>query len=214
MGRQEEPSQAELEFIFERLKQGKTPSEIAYQMADTDFPIRRPEFISRKRKYYDAAKRVLQTDNELYEDPVISKRKGEHFQQLSDIARLIIEEFATVRENPSQTDASDKFVLKIIHQWDNYSPDEWPIEQQILSVTELNERFLDTLKTRIGRYFGHASFEYLVSHLEAEYPLMKSKNIYELAKENSFELIELITLLSRRKTFRGTCEICKPWYKE
>ena len=221
MSKNPKPSPEELRFIYKLiLKYGDDDKailgEYAY-LADMNrlkFPYRMDKrFVQERRREIRAAEEVLKQRIKRI-DPVISKLKEEHFKKLSGTARSIVEGFARIRENPDSTDESNKYVLEILHDEVGGSPDEWPIESQILSVKELNERFLDHLRIRIGLYFTQEQFGYFTSHLEADYSLLKSKSIHEIANENSYELIRLITLLCHRGTFKGTCKVCESWYKE
>ena len=56
-------------------------------------------------------------------------------------------------------------------------------------------------------YF-HKNF---LPHLGAEMPIVNTKGIWDLIEEQPFELIKNLRILLERKTFKGTCPICKDW---
>lgn len=49
-------------------------------------------------------------------------------------------------------------------------------------------------------------------HLYAEWPEeLKNKGLSIVAEEQPYQLIETLRLLAERKTFKGTCPVCKEW---
>ncbi len=49
-------------------------------------------------------------------------------------------------------------------------------------------------------------------HLYAEWPEeLKDKGFYIVAEEQPYQLIDTLRLLAERKTFKGTCPVCKDW---
>ena len=65
-GKQSEPTAEELEFIYSRI-QRMSDKAILDEMQDADFPLRSVGFIKRRRREFNAAKRVLETDVEMRE---------------------------------------------------------------------------------------------------------------------------------------------------
>ena len=61
------------------------------------------------------------------------------------------------------------------------------------------------------RKFSPFDVDCLISHIEAEYPEIESDNLSTIMRDNPFELIEILGILARRKTFKGTCPVCKDW---
>jgi len=50
-------------------------------------------------------------------------------------------------------------------------------------------------------------------HLYAEWSEeLKNKGFYIIAEEQPYQLIETLRLLAERKTFKGSCPVCKDWF--
>jgi len=49
-------------------------------------------------------------------------------------------------------------------------------------------------------------------HLYAEWPEeLKKKGLFIVAEEQPYQLIDTLRLLAEKKTFKGTCQVCKDW---
>ncbi len=51
----------------------------------------------------------------------------------------------------------------------------------------------------------------LMPHLKAEYPELSNKDFDGLFESSPHSVIQTLEALARRKTFKGTCHICKGW---
>jgi hypothetical protein len=52
-----------------------------------------------------------------------------------------------------------------------------------------------------------------MSHLEAEYVEIKTKELNKVVAENPYELIEILRILIQKRVFdKGTCPVCKEWH--
>jgi hypothetical protein len=40
---------------------------------------------------------------------------------------------------------------------------------------------------------------------------LKTKGFWDIVKEQPYELIEILITLTERKTFKGTCPVCRDW---
>lgn len=99
-GRKAEPSQDELEFIFDCMRRGLEPKEILWEMEDTEFPSRGREFISRKRKYFGAAKKVLEKHTESRQEPWLVEAGIAHRRDLLRLAKRFAERLEQIRGLP------------------------------------------------------------------------------------------------------------------
>ena len=88
VGKKAEPTAEELEFIYSRLGT-LSDQEVLEEMQSEEFPVRSVGFIKRRRREYNAAKRVLQTQIQKEVDPIISKDRAEHFEHLAEIASVL-----------------------------------------------------------------------------------------------------------------------------
>ncbi len=82
------PSPEELEFIFEHLER-LSDSEVVVELQGTEFPPRGRRFIQEKRRYWNAARKVLEEKLKAEIDPALAQRRKEHWDELTqEIERL------------------------------------------------------------------------------------------------------------------------------
>lgn len=200
VGKAAEPTGEELEFIYSRLER-MSDSAILEEMQDTEFPLRTKRFIKRRRKEFSAAKRVLEIQIQKESDPITAKRKEEHFDRLADItAQLLANNLENVEETPSQKDPTDPFKYTI---WDGGA-----------GVGITHDLLVSGLRGNIERtqhQFSDWDFGYFLYHLAAEIPEIESRGFSSVVEEKPYKLIETLRVLVRRKTFKGTCPVCKDW---
>ncbi len=66
----------------------------------------------------------------------------------------------------------------------------------------------DDLPQRLRGFFR----DYFVPHLKSELPEeLKTELFYIVVEKQPYLLIETLRLLAARKTFKGTCPVCKDW---
>jgi hypothetical protein len=76
-------------------------------------------------------------------------------------------------------------------------------------------RLMTAIYTLVGsEECSQTKFNYFLSHLKAEYPALKSSVLEDIVVLHPYELIEILRLLTLRKHFKGTCEVCESWYKD
>jgi len=189
MGRHPDPTCEELEFIFERLKT-LSDKEVLEDMQDVTFPLRSPRFIKQRRLHYDVARKVLRAEVEKEIDPIIVERRKEHYDELANAARYIVHRVSGARGTPE----SDDFYLDgiVVRKW------------------ELSGELTNNIGN-LGEIEGGLLFDSFQSHLCAEYPEIQSQGISVFADENPYRLIEMLRILTKRKTFQGTCPVCESW---
>lgn len=70
-------------------------------------------------------------------------------------------------------------------------------QNTILAYNEFTEWFFNTC---------------FLPHLYAEWPKeFKNKGFYRFSEDQPYQLIEILRVLTERKTFKGTCPVCKDW---
>ncbi|NVM22351.1 MAG: hypothetical protein HWN68_11295 [Desulfobacterales bacterium] len=74
LGRQESPSQQELEFLFDCMARGLQTREIVDEYQGTEFPPRQHRWIAEKQRYFDAARQVLSGES-----------RNKHFSELCSL---------------------------------------------------------------------------------------------------------------------------------
>ncbi|MFC1932437.1 hypothetical protein ACFLXU_02240 [Chloroflexota bacterium] len=61
----------------------------------------------------------------------------------------------------------------------------------------------------VGRYSIWHMMDCFAAHLEAEYP--ESEDFYTFLYTQTSTLINALRSMTERKTFKGTCRVCKDW---
>lgn len=74
---------------------------------------------------------------------------------------------------------------------------------------------LDTNEETASFKHGPTRMSHFKTHLEqevkSEYPELSDNNYSTIWAEHPYELIDTLRILAERKTFRGTCPVCKAW---
>ena len=209
VGKKAEPSGEELEFIYSLLAK-LSDSEVLEDMQATAFPLRSKGFIKRRRKEFNAAKRVRQEQIHKEGDPLIAKRREEHFGHLANIANALLsarDHLWAIRVYPNGEYGSYAYGLED-------DEDTWGCSRQQVGI-DLRE----SVDIALGRTFeswedpecNDWDFDCLVSHLKAEYGAIETSGFFRVVEENPFGLLDLLRVVARRKTFKGTCPVCKDW---
>jgi len=192
VGKRAEPTAEELEFIYERLPK-LSDQEILEEMQDTEFPQRSIGFIKRRRRGFNAAKRVLQIELEKEIDPIVTKRKEEHFNYLAELVSFLIPEKTTVIE----TVGSEYVIIGANGK------------QTKLTKDQLASSVKEFLK-QAAKQFGHTDvYEYLIPHLEAEIAGTEGKELHTFITENPLKFYETLRLLADKRIFKGKCPFCR-----
>ncbi len=192
VGKRAEPTVEELEFIYERLPK-LSDQEILEEMQDEEFPLRSLGFFKRRRREFNAAKKVLQIQLEKEIDPIVTKRKEEHFNYLAEIVSSIIPEKTTIIET-----VGSEYVVTVA----NGKQTKLTHEQLASSV----KGFLE----EAAKKYGHRDvYKYLLPHLEAEIAETEGKELDTFIKENPLKLYETLRFLADKRIFKGECPICR-----
>jgi len=128
------------------------------------------------------------------------KNIQEHWNQLTDIANLLLEDDVG-------------YVLTIIRKADN--PERiYDVVTDSSDITELTHAQLTSrIEANIDYVCQHYStwhmWDCFAVHLAAEYP--ESKDFYKFLYTQTSFLINALRTMAERKTFEGTCPVCKDW---
>ena len=134
-------------------------------------------------------------------DPVILKRMEQHFEHLLEIVNLLLDnEVGKVFGNPSIGDEPEADDYTIISEKSDFEQ----IPRSHL-VERIENNIDHVLKTYSVWDFGDCFFP----HLMAESP--RFQDFGKLYNEHTIEFIDILRTLSRRKTFKGACPVCKDW---
>jgi hypothetical protein len=194
MGKQPSPSPEELEFIFKCFGDGLDNNEVKYEIENTSFTPRKIRFIRDRRREYDAAKKVLQSEVQKQHDPLMIERMKEHHYQLADIAAKLLTGLGLISKGSGKE--IDKYYIG------SSLGGEYVTEGQLLDIFEGN-------KHEVTEIHGDMMLASFSAHLEAEDS--EIKGLWEAFEENPVKLTEILSMLSNRKTFKGTCKICEAW---
>jgi hypothetical protein len=201
MGKQPSPSPEELEFIFKCFRKNLSDKEVIEELQDKTFPPRKIRFIRDRRKEYDAAKKLLQDKVQKPDNTLITARRKEHWDSLADIAKALYENIDFITERQSKGDKWDIFQYSV---YGRSGVGQGVNKEKLVSIIKYP---IDMMITSPGA----SEIGYFLSHLETEIPEVKSKGIWKAIEENPVEFFDTIKLLADKRTFRGTCAICKDW---
>lgn len=193
VGKKAEPTIEELEFIYSHLKK-LSDEEVLEEMQDTEFPVRSKGFIKRRRREFNTAKKVLETDLKKELDPIIIKRKEQHNDELAKIANSFLEgDLARI-----PYDATDK-------------NQEYELDTgESLTRKELIARLSNNVFRACDKYKRYRVMDLLAAHLESEY--LSGNDLFAFIEARPVEFVNIIRTLAARKTFKGTCPVCKEWH--
>ncbi|MDD5510305.1 MAG: hypothetical protein PHI12_05815 [Dehalococcoidales bacterium] len=139
-------------------------------------------------------RRWLQNQNVRY-----LRNLDEHFAQMTDIANILLEEDVgkvIVRGDSEQSDST----------YGINSPDLGYYE---LTRNQLTGRIEGNIDYVCGKYSTWHMFDCFAEHLMAEFP--PEQDYYDLLNKYPGKLINTLRMLAERKTFKGTCPVCKEW---
>jgi len=196
MGKQPGPSSEELEFIFRCFLRNLPNTEVLREMGDTEFPRRNPRFISERRRHFDAARKLLEGEVQTNVAPIITNQRREHFAQLTEIAMMLI------------------VGLEHIEPWEDGKQAIYVGPRELGAVVPMDElstvldKNLNAAYVRFSEYDVDGCF---VPHVEAEYSEIKAMGFIEFLEQEPLELVNILKLLLRRNTYKGTCPICQVW---
>lgn len=227
VGKAAEPTAEELEFIYSRLK--LSDSEVLEEMQDQPFPLRSKGFIKRRRREFDVAKKVLRAQLEKELDPVKAKMREEHYRKMADVAYGILKttlyDIDDMRENPGKSDRAKEYIC-------GAADDDWPYDRnqlggllreniliasgrKAISLREWEDVNIVPEATDLGireaefKTYPQHDFKHLVEHLKKECPIIRRKGLDSAVKQDPYAVIEALRVISRRKTVKGKCTICK-----
>ncbi|MBI4283123.1 MAG: hypothetical protein HY663_01475 [Chloroflexi bacterium] len=149
---------------------------------------------------------VLERRLEQEIDPIKVEQRKQHFTRLADIADSLLS--GRLKDIQEGVDPQDKDESRPMYAvFTEYNVDM--LEEY--SLTELVDRLgsnLDSACYKFGKWDVMDCFQ---PHLKAESSEVESKGIKNTISENPLELIGTLRILSSRKTFKGTCPVCKGW---
>ena len=206
MGKGQSPTTDELKFIYDLLAQGYSDADIIKEYEE----LRRQgklgalqfrqdiRFIRQRRIEFETARIVLEGDIKKIVDPVVPKRREEHYEQLSEIASVLLSNgLDTLTKNDSSVSA---FPYTL-----------WSGESGTGILQELLSTYLLQNIEQLNLDSSDFDLRNFICHLEAEYPEIRSKGFFNVVINNPYEIIEALRILSQKRLFKGICPVCKDW---
>jgi len=129
---------------------------------------------------------------------IITKRLEEHFDHLANMVNILLANgLETITKNDPSVSA---FPYTL-----------WSGQAGIAIPHELLSSYLQQNIDQLYLEYNDSDLPDFMCHLEAEHTEIKSKGLRKVVAENPYELIDILRVLASRKTFKGTCPVCKDW---
>lgn len=200
MSKNPKPTAEELRYVYDLILKGYEDTDILaeygelYDKGRLMFPYRTDKrFVRECRKELAAAEEVLKNRLKKQVDPLITEQRKQHNIELAEIASSFLE--GNLAEIPyDAADEDQEYELDI---------------GKNLTRKELIERLSDNVFRACDKYERYRVMDWLAVHLESEY--LSGNDLFAFIKARPVEFISIIRTLAARKTFKGTCEVCKDW---
>jgi ribulose bisphosphate carboxylase small subunit len=122
-----------------------------------------------------------------------TKHKEEHFNQLAEIVRVLLSQGVDMI---SDTEFADQYEI---------------VEEDYTTKTSTHHQLIGTLEGNLDlacqKFSPWEVFECLMAHIKTEHPALE--DLYGYVNEHPLEYINIMRTLAQRKTFKGTCPVCK-----
>ena len=212
MSRNPKPTAEELKFVYQLILNGYEDADILaeyarlYDDGRLMFPYRTDKrFIRECKKELETALEVAQEHLKKKVDPIIVKRKEEHFGDLADIAKSLLANGLDSVSCPGWTTKRSRQVKYVIPNENAASGYDELTKEQLASRLNSNMAAILREKDWVFR-------QCFIPHLKSELPgELKTKLFYEIIEERPYQVIEILRVLAARKTFKGTCPVCEDW---
>ncbi|MFC1872487.1 hypothetical protein ACFLYV_02060 [Chloroflexota bacterium] len=128
------------------------------------------------------------------------KSIGEHYSQLTEIARLILDNDVGKVITMEGGSEEANYVYGVINDSDGYSE---------ISNSQLVGRIEGNIDCVCIQYSHWHMWDCFAVHLEEEYP--ESKDFYGFLNTKTSTFINALKVMIEKKTFEGNCPVCKDW---
>ncbi|MFC1995929.1 hypothetical protein ACFLVM_03560 [Chloroflexota bacterium] len=201
MSKNPRPTSEELEFVYGLILSGFDDKDILneYLRLDKDatltFPMRTDKRFVRERRKELSAVEAKCKEHLKAVDPVIAKKRDEHFVYLAEIANLLLDGGL---DRISNIQNAGQFEI---------------IEEGYTIRTLSRDQLIATLEENLVKtYQQYADWQVdgqLFAHIKAEYHSFS--DVYGYINRNPIEVVDILRTLAQRKTFKGTCPVCEDW---
>lgn len=207
MSKKSKPTTEELRFVYDLINKGLRGKDLPdeylrlYESGQLMFPLRTDKrFFQDRIRELEAASEVLLEDLKKRADPVIAKKREEHYNQLAEVAEDILGLLSRMKP---RNDGKYEYGKRDL---DGY------INTFAGSRKDLIEQLHSNIENAEKKHQEMNLFERFLVHLTSETPASPTPNISELYKyadSNPVELVELLNILAQRKFFIGKCRVCE-----
>lgn len=134
-------------------------------------------------------------------NPLIMKNRGEHFEHLLGIVNLLLEnEVDKVFGSPSMSDEPEADDYTIISEESDFEK---------IPRGYLVERIENNIEYICKTFSVWDFWDCFIPHLLAD--ALGRWDFERLYNDHTIEFINILRMLAQRKTFKGTCPVCKDW---
>jgi len=207
MSKKSKPTAEELRFVYNLINKGLKGKDLPdeylhlYESGQLMFPLRTDKrFFQDRIKEFEAASDVLLEDLKKKADPVIAKKREDHYNQLAIVAEDILGLLNSMKARDDGTFEYDKRNI------DGYTNTFAGNREDL--ARELHSNIYNAEK----KHRAMNLFKRFLVHLTAETPAFPKPDISELYKyadSNPEELIDLLNILAQRRFFIGKCPVCE-----
>lgn len=129
----------------------------------------------------------------------------DHHERLAEIANSLLDNGLDSVSSPGWTINRSSQVKYLIPNKNAASTYDEITKEQLAS--HLNSNMATILKDR-DWFFRHCFMLHMKSELPEE---LKTELFFKVFEKQPYQLIEILRILAARKTFKGTCPVCKDW---
>ena len=206
-------NQEELRFIYKHIINGRSDSDILDEYAalqkagDTRFPIRTSEdFIQDRRQEMQVAVQILKDGIKTMLNPLITKQKEEHQNQLSEISKVLLgNDLNSVEESSSIGLYGLRQNGMFRYQYVIKDHNNRTVQ---LSRYQLFNMFRKNVEDACKRFTQFVFYECYIPHLKSEIVEIEEEGFWPLVERQPFEVISSIRELNKLESLKGICPLC------
>lgn len=195
------------------LSRGRSAREVL-RLLDREFPDELSLPDERTIRRWRKAEPAIHVDEEQERiKSSVSENWREHNEQLAGVANMLLaNDLDRVIEGGTFTriaSSGEPIETRQVDYTLISGTDNAPYE---LTNEQLSNQLVQNIELTVHEYTEWFFYECFLPHLISELPEeLKTKGFWDIVKEQPYQLIEVLRLVAARKTFKGTCPVCKDW---
>lgn len=213
----------------ELLDEGCTPGQVLKvllkEMPDEELPTERT--IRRWKKVRPRVAQLMPKQEPTSASaPSVAEAQRQHFAYMAEIANGLLaatyHPLDSIRKNPEGEVEYGEYLL-------GSDDDAWPVSREDLSAWLKKNLAIASGRDHPapGEYealedgsapplpeskvYPDYDFECLMAHLKDECSIIGAEGLDKAVQQDPYAVIDAVRLASRRKTFKGKCEVCRDW---